>query len=111
MTHAQYKPSKYGNQSTTVDNLRFASQLEANRYRELKLLLKIGRIGNLVMQKRFLLSVNGELICTYVADFSYSENGKEVVEDCKGFETREYKIKRRLMKAVLGIEIQEIRDL
>ncbi len=56
---------------------------------------------------RFPLRVNSELICTYVADFCYTENGKYIVEDVKGTRTREYVIKAKLMKALFGITVLE----
>lgn len=46
--------------------------------------------------------------CSYVADFVYTENGKTVVEDTKGFRTKDYVIKRKLMLYVHGIRIKEI---
>ena len=48
--------------------------------------------------------------CSYIADFVYfdKEKGVEVVEDTKGFRTKEYIIKRKLMLAVNGIRITEI---
>ncbi len=50
-------------------------------------------------------------ICAYLADFTYNRNGKEIVEDVKSEMTRKlpvYKLKKKLMKAILNIEIQEI---
>jgi hypothetical protein len=44
----------------------------------------------------------------YVADFVYTENGKRVVEDTKGFRTKDYIIKRKLMLWVHGIKIREV---
>ena len=46
--------------------------------------------------------------CTYVADFVYKEGGKTVVEDTKGFRTKDYIIKRKLMLQVHGIRIKEV---
>lgn len=46
--------------------------------------------------------------CAYVADFVYTENGKKVVEDTKGFRTKDYIIKRKLMLWVHGIRIKEV---
>jgi hypothetical protein len=43
-----------------------------------------------------------------VADFSYIEDGRKVVEDVKGFKTREYKRKKKMMLAVHNIQIIEI---
>ena len=40
-------------------------------------------------------------------DFVYQEDGHTVVEDCKGFRTPEYRIKKKLMLWVHGIKIRE----
>jgi hypothetical protein len=55
------------------------------------------------------LEINGILICTYIADLVYWRTGKpkEIVEDVKGVRTPEYKIKKKLMKAIYGIDIFE----
>lgn len=45
---------------------------------------------------------------TYVADFVYETMGKTIVEDTKGFRTKEYELKKKMMRAFLGIEIKEI---
>ncbi len=59
-------------------------------------------------QKPYRLEVNSELICRYIADF-YVEyaNGITKVIDAKGMLTPVYKLKKKLMHAILGIEIQE----
>ena len=44
----------------------------------------------------------------YVADFVYTQDGKTVVEDTKGYRTPEYIIKRKLMLARYGIRIKEV---
>ena len=46
--------------------------------------------------------------CSYIADFVYTENGEKVVEDTKGFRTKDYIIKRKLMLYIHGIRIQEV---
>ena len=47
---------------------------------------------------------------SYVADFVYSDvrSGETVVEDAKGMHTRDYIIKRKLMRYVHGIKIREV---
>lgn len=104
------KKSKYNNSKTVVDGIEFDSEKEAKRYKELRLMLKAGEIGLLRMQVEYELNPGGTHSLKYVADFVYldSRPGQEIVEDVKGFRTREYKKKRRLMKKVHGIEIQEI---
>lgn len=117
---------KYGSKKVRVDGIVFASKREANRYCELKLLQRAGKIKNLELQKVFELIPTqrepetmtktgkvkkGKVIeqaVKYVADFAYIENGKLVVEDTKGFRTRDYIIKRKLMLYVYGIRIKEI---
>ena len=89
------------------DGVVYDSKREAERASELQLLQAGGKISDLVPQVLFLLEVNGVHICDYRADFVYTESGNRIVEDCKGFRTREYKIKKALMKAVHGIEIRE----
>jgi hypothetical protein len=100
--------TKYHNRRTRVDGIEFASQREAKRYMELKLLERAGAIRSLVLQERFPLRVNGVKVGEYVADFSYERDGARIVEDVKGYRTREYRLKRRLMKALYGIEIVEV---
>lgn len=109
--------SKYGAKKTVVDGIEFDSRKEANRYAELKLLLMAKKIINLEMQKKFVLipsqKIDGKVVereCSYVADFVYidTETSKTVVEDTKGFKTKDYIIKRKLMLYVHGIRITEI---
>lgn len=107
------RASKYHAKPTILDGIRFASKREANRYRELKLLERAGSIRHLELQKRFSLLVAGEKVATYIADFVYEEiicNGyefQEVVEDCKGFRTREYKLKKKIFEAMYNTRIRE----
>lgn len=94
------------------DGLTFDSKAEARRYDDLTLRERIGEIikGSIRRQVRYQLAVNGVHICAYVADFVYREAHApecDVVEDVKGVRTKEYKIKRALMKACHGIEITE----
>lgn len=98
---------KYGNVPDVVDGIRFASKREAHRYCELKLLEKAGELEALQLQPRFPLKVNGTLVCTYVADFSYHDvkTGNMVIEDAKGVKTREFILKSKLFRALHSREI------
>jgi len=89
------------------DGIVFHSKKEAERFRELLLLQRAGQIEKLERQVSFAIVVDHTLICQYIADAVYIRGGKRVVEDSKGFRTEMYRIKKRLMKAVLGIEILE----
>ena len=61
--------------------------------------------------------VRGKLLeeeLSYIADFVYQKDGKTVVEDSKGYRNpasatyRIFVIKRKLMRYLKGIEIQEV---
>ena len=102
---------KYRNKPTEVDGHRFASKLEAARYQELRLMERAGEISGLTLQPRFKLIVGDTLICTYVADFHYldAKTQQVVTEDVKGMLTPEFKLKAKLMKACLGIDVTLVR--
>ncbi len=98
--------NKYRNKKVIVDGEEFDSKKEGNRYKELKLLLKAGKISNLELQPRFLLQdgfkKNGRTFrkIEYIADFKYIENGKTIVEDVKGMQTDVFKIKHKIFEKV-----------
>lgn len=103
---------KYRNTPTVLDGIRFDSKKEAERYAELKLLERGGIIKDLKTQVRFELipkNKNGRAVY-YVCDFTYTENGVLVVEDVKSQPTKTpvYRLKKRLMKEVHGIDIKEV---
>ena len=101
--------SKYHAQKTTVDDITFDSKKEAMRYQELRLLERAGEIKNLQLQVPYVLiekSKHGRAI-KYIADFVYEKKGQTVVEDCKGFRTDTYKLKKRLLAEKYEIEIKE----
>lgn len=106
------KRSKYRNVRTCRDGIMFHSKREADRYVVLKAREKVGEIRNLELQPFFILEVNNVAICTYFADFGYQERSVgdwwRVVEDVKGVRTDVYKLKKKLMKAIHGIEIREV---
>lgn len=91
----------------------YASQREAKRAGVLSVLERTGNITDLKEQVVFELApsvvINGRKrpAMKYVADFVYTQGGRRVVEDVKGFRTDVYRIKRHLMKSVHGIDIFE----
>jgi hypothetical protein len=105
------KRSKMNNRKTEVDGLTFDSAKEAKRWGELRLLERAGHISKLERQKRFAIDINGQPICHYVCDFTYRQNGAQVVEDVKSAFTRKlpvYRLKCKLMAAVHGVKIVEV---
>lgn len=110
--------SKYRNARTTVDSDTFDSKLEARRWHELLLLERCGQIRELRRQVRYELippvRLKGAKRLTpgidYVADFQYVDMRQDrlVIEDAKSKATagiRVFKLKRHLMKALLGLDI------
>ena len=113
--------NKYGAKRTG----NHASKKEHNRAGELKLWQRAGIISNLREQVPYELipaqyadagtdskgrpvRVCIEKSCKYVADFVYDMDGRTIVEDAKGYKTKEYIIKRKLMLFRHGIRIKEI---
>lgn len=98
---ARARGTKYRNRRITIDGLKFDSVREAKRWKQLATLERAGVINSLKRQVRFPLIVNECLVCTYVADFTYiNEAGQKVVEDSKGYVTREFKTKVKLFAAL-----------
>ena len=124
-----WNANKYGNKKITVGNETFDSGKEYRRFCELKLLQRGKKISDLRRQVKFVLiptqyekfprysqktgkrlkdgirTLEQEL--SYVADFVYMQDGKQIVEDVKGFKTPEYRIKKKLLLWVHGIQIKE----
>lgn len=93
-----------------VDGQKFDSIHEASIWHDLALLQRQGLIRNLERQITYRLVVNGLLICKYIADFRYICMATEevVTVDAKGVKTPVYKLKKKLMRAIYGIEIKEM---
>lgn len=117
--------SKMGNRRFTVGGITYDSEREYKRHLELMVLERAGVISDLRFQVKYVLIPTqrepdtvglrggvkkGKLIekeLSYYADFVYKEDGREIVEDCKGFRTEKYLIKRKLMLFIHGIRIKE----
>ena len=97
--------SKFRNQPITTEEGRFASQKEHRDWLNLKLRERADEIQRLERQVRIPITINGQLICTYIADAVWFEKGQRVVFDSKGYETPEFKLKKKLLKALLNIEV------
>lgn len=113
----QFKRSKHRNIKTEIDGITFDSKKEARRYLDLREQQRAGAISGLLTQFRYTICIKDkeetyQHICDYIADFTYQDrDGKVIVEDVKSSHTRKmdvYRIKKKLMKVVLGIDIVEI---
>lgn len=124
-------PSKYGNAKPKYKGKRFDSGLEMCRYIYLQDQERKGRISNLRRQVRYqvlpaqyerpqyITDGKGkkmpkprvkERAVVYVADFVYTYNGVDVVEDAKGVRTDAYILKRKLMLYFHDISIYEVEN-
>lgn len=120
--------NKYRNKITYVNGVKFDSKKEAMRYLILKDRQDHNEINDLQMQVPYELlpAVYEEQIVhlktkdkvvnkciqravNYIADFVYndSKTGKQVIEDVKGRKTKEYLLKKKMMRAILGLTITE----
>lgn len=119
------KKSKYKAQKTERGKLTFDSRKEAERYDALMLLQKAGEIRGLKLQVRYCLqeaytTFEGERVKSidYIADFVYERRTAPdnygmrywlpVVEDCKGYRTKEYLMKAKLFRSRYGFAIREV---
>ena len=126
--------SKYKAKKVTVNGDTFDSQKEYRRFCELRLLERAGQIQNLQRQVKYILIPAqrqfsneiytkgkkkgcfkpGKLLeseVSYYADFVYMQDGKQIVEDVKGYKKGAaysiFVIKRKLMLYEHGIRIKE----
>jgi hypothetical protein len=95
--------NKYKNKKVVYKGIRFDSMAEMSRYITLELLKRAGEIiGEVELQPKFILQpgftdsvgIKHQAV-TYRADFKYYDAKKRrwIVEDVKGFQTKEFKIK------------------
>jgi hypothetical protein len=102
---------KYGNVKTMVYGMAFDSKKEAHRYLYLKGLESEGKIQNLECQPSYTLlnafdyKGKRQRKITYVADFTYTQNGERIVEDVKGMKTQVYQLKKKLFLNKYGEHI------
>jgi Protein of unknown function (DUF1064) len=97
------KHHKYAAQPQVTCDGKFASKKELKRWNELKVLESAGELINLEHDPALctfeLYGQDGSTVCKYIADYVYMERGKQIAEDCKGFKTPLYRLKRKLFQA------------
>ena len=71
---------------------------------------RAGLICNLTRQTHWPLIVNGVAVGEYTDDFNYTslETGEFVVEDVKGYRTRDYALRKALLWALHGVRVREV---
>lgn len=118
-------PTKYHSRKVVTSDGDFDSKKEYRRWLELKAMEKAGRISDLERQVCIELipcirepdvigkrggRKPGKVIerkASYIADFVYVEDGRKVIEDCKGVRTKDYILKRKLLLWRYGIRVIE----
>lgn len=120
--------NKYHAKKVSICGIEFDSKKEGMRWLLLKDMERTGEISDLRRQVPFELlpaiyrdftvhlktkdKVERKLVqraVHYVADFVYlDKEGKQIVEDTKGLRLPDYILKKKMMLALLGIEISEI---
>lgn len=125
---AKKKINKYRAKKVEYKGITFDSKRELQCYLKFEDMLNKGEISNLQRQVPFVIipAVYEEYVkhlktkdkierrckqrqTLYIADFVYEDkDGKQVVVDAKGFRTKEYKLKKKIMLYYLGIDIVEV---
>lgn len=103
---------KYGAIRTEVDGISFMSRAESRRYVELRARYQAGEIGDLVLQPKYPIVIDGQHICWVILDFSYYElpSNRFVIEDVKGVDTAISKLKRKLFENYYGMKVEVIKN-
>ena len=96
---------KYNAIRTEFDGIRFDSKKEASYYADLTLRQKAGEVTFFLRQVP--LHLPGRV--KYIVDFlEFHSNGEVHFVDVKGFETPEFKVKKRLVEAIYPVLIEVV---
>jgi len=121
-----WNPNKYGAKKVVFDGITFDSKKEGLYYLKLKDMERHGEISNLRMQVPYELlpaiykdevvhlKTKDKIVkkciqraVNYIADFVYTKDGKEYIIDTKGMRLPDYILKKKMMLALLGLDIIE----
>lgn len=99
------KKSKYGAKKTKIDGYTFDSQKEAEFYSDLKFKTMAGEIAGFCLQPIFILTPE----LKYKADFIvFNNDGSFEIVDVKGFQTKEYTVKKKVLEDKYNLKITEV---
>lgn len=97
---------KYNAKRTVTNGFNFDSKKEARYYQELLLRQKSGEVLFFLRQVPFHLPGNTR----YVVDFQeFHTDGSVHFIDVKGFETSEFKLKKKLVESLYPVEIEVVK--
>jgi len=107
------RSGKYNAKKTVYNGNLYDSKAEASFAAKIDLLKKAkgkDKVISVTRQVDFPVIVDGEKICTYKLDFLVVTNdGGKHHFDVKGFATPVYKLKKKLVEAIYGIKIIEVK--
>lgn len=99
----KYHRHKFNAIQTIRDGIKFASKKEAAYYDRLKIKQKAGTVLFFLRQTAFHLPGN----ITYRTDFQvFKSDGTVHFVDVKGFETKEFKIKKKMVESIYPVKIE-----
>lgn len=111
LSQKKKRGNKFNAKRVLLDGICFDSKAEANYYAALKLREKANEVTDIELQRWYDLIVNGVLVARYRADFTFYDRllrNRRII-DVKGVETRDFKMKRKLMKACFGLDIEVVK--
>lgn len=97
---------KYNAKKTDIDGIRFDSKKEAKYYQDLLLRQRAGEVIFFLRQTAFHLPGG----VTYRVDFQeFHSDGTIHFVEIKGFETKDWIMKKKLVEALYPVEIEVIK--
>lgn len=111
---AKKSHNKYRNNRVVIDGKNFDSEKEGRFYTKLKLQKRAKEILDFKCQVPFVIEVNGKHIAKYLLDFAVYHNDGEIdyidikakTKEGKWITTDVFKLKKKLVEAIYGIEIK-----
>lgn len=92
------KKNKYRNYRITINGINYDSKKEYDRHCILKIKEKAGEISELKFHESSMnIILQKEPQIKYEPDFCYFEKGIYIIEDVKGYQTKEFKLKKKMI--------------
>lgn len=101
--------SKFFNQLKVYRGEVYDSKKEADYARDLYFLKLAGEIKKVSRQVKFKVNIKSHHICNYIADFVVTtKKGIKEIHEVKGFKTKDFKLKWKLIEAIYGSKYKMI---
>ena len=104
--------NKYSARRTWSDLCQrtFDSKAEATRGEELHFRQLAGQISGLEYQPKWVLCDDKGHKASYSADFKYTQDGVQMVEDVKGVDTEASRVRRAWLWSKYGIDVKVVKS-